>query len=355
MVEADYTGARSPEHSSKSTCNTERVGLKKFASVGDEYYLLGDATEGGHLRRSLVDSSSSSSSLGFREGTDAIISPIIIPSNSLDAPRFLEQEADIIYGRECFCAKTDNVYCPVGAPLCRIIAPNSRTYKIQCEGETQGMAQRFLLPLVLFMYILIVCLLFGSPQGRYTRAYLKKILCCWDEERYQEELRKQIRYMAQQAYRQRQRALAAGRNPNRIYNMSAGLDPVLRGAPPRASAEAPVAQRVAVGLKTRLYGTDELVHECTICLADFTQGERVGDLPCGHVFHVEPCLKKWITRNNRCPLCQTVDVAVPREDSTRATTTTEETSDVAPETTTSNDQFEQAEESERHPIADENG
>ena len=42
---------------------------------------------------------------------------------------------------------------------------------------------------------------------------------------------------------------------------------------------------------------------CTICIADIENGDRVGCLPCDHLFHAD-CLKEWIKRRNVCPLCQ---------------------------------------------------
>ena len=44
--------------------------------------------------------------------------------------------------------------------------------------------------------------------------------------------------------------------------------------------------------------------ECSICLADFEQGERVSPLPCDgrHYFHTE-CIKEWATQRMFCPLC----------------------------------------------------
>lgn len=50
---------------------------------------------------------------------------------------------------------------------------------------------------------------------------------------------------------------------------------------------------------------------CTICLLCFQDGDRVGDLPCGHNFHVE-CLKEWIRCRNTCPLCQVENIATER-------------------------------------------
>ena len=42
---------------------------------------------------------------------------------------------------------------------------------------------------------------------------------------------------------------------------------------------------------------------CTICMVDIEDGDRIGALPCDHLFHVD-CLKEWIQRRNVCPLCQ---------------------------------------------------
>ena len=56
------------------------------------------------------------------------------------------------------------------------------------------------------------------------------------------------------------------------------------------------------------YSNDEYEDEdevmCTICMIAIEDGDRVGALPCDHLFHVD-CLKEWIKRRNVCPLCQT--------------------------------------------------
>merc|ERR1712146_196295 len=41
---------------------------------------------------------------------------------------------------------------------------------------------------------------------------------------------------------------------------------------------------------------------CAICLSDYSDGESLRRLPCGHEFHVE-CCDAWLQRNKRCPLC----------------------------------------------------
>lgn len=49
---------------------------------------------------------------------------------------------------------------------------------------------------------------------------------------------------------------------------------------------------------------------CAICLDRLEQGDVIGDIPCEHVFHKD-CLKDWLKKKNRCPLCQRSEVASP--------------------------------------------
>jgi Ring finger domain len=49
---------------------------------------------------------------------------------------------------------------------------------------------------------------------------------------------------------------------------------------------------------------------CAICLLRLLDGiDIVGDLPCQHFMHKQ-CLKDWLKRKNRCPLCQLTDIAI---------------------------------------------
>lgn len=49
---------------------------------------------------------------------------------------------------------------------------------------------------------------------------------------------------------------------------------------------------------------------CTICFVPLVDGDRVGALPCDHVFHAS-CLKEWLSKRAVCPLCQRTDVLLP--------------------------------------------
>ncbi|CAN6193673.1 unnamed protein product [Urochloa humidicola] len=43
---------------------------------------------------------------------------------------------------------------------------------------------------------------------------------------------------------------------------------------------------------------------CAICLSEFTDGERVRELPvCGHRFHVA-CIDRWLVSRCSCPTCR---------------------------------------------------
>ncbi|GMH77018.1 hypothetical protein TrST_g5403 [Triparma strigata] len=47
----------------------------------------------------------------------------------------------------------------------------------------------------------------------------------------------------------------------------------------------------------------EEAETCSICLSDFTEGENIRKLPCGHIFHPE-CVDVWLKRNCSCPACR---------------------------------------------------
>ncbi|XP_059287306.1 RING-H2 finger protein ATL3-like [Lycium ferocissimum] len=49
---------------------------------------------------------------------------------------------------------------------------------------------------------------------------------------------------------------------------------------------------------------DGAILECTICLCEFTDGDKMRCLPkCNHGFHVE-CIDTWLQCHSTCPLCR---------------------------------------------------
>ena len=43
--------------------------------------------------------------------------------------------------------------------------------------------------------------------------------------------------------------------------------------------------------------------QCAICLTEFSEGNRIKSLPCGHMYHPE-CIDTWLRNAPKCPLCQ---------------------------------------------------
>ncbi|KAK3776111.1 hypothetical protein RRG08_046778 [Elysia crispata] len=42
---------------------------------------------------------------------------------------------------------------------------------------------------------------------------------------------------------------------------------------------------------------------CSVCLEDFTKGDKIAICTCRHVFHSK-CLTQWLQCRNNCPLCK---------------------------------------------------
>ncbi|KAG9131108.1 hypothetical protein Leryth_024614 [Lithospermum erythrorhizon] len=64
-------------------------------------------------------------------------------------------------------------------------------------------------------------------------------------------------------------------------------------------------------LETRVFqehsNNDE--NTCAVCLCDYEKDEEIGDLHCGHHFHVG-CIMKWLFSKNSCPMCRAIIVVV---------------------------------------------
>ncbi|KDO59730.1 hypothetical protein CISIN_1g0024832mg, partial [Citrus sinensis] len=43
---------------------------------------------------------------------------------------------------------------------------------------------------------------------------------------------------------------------------------------------------------------------CCICQEEYTDGDDLGVLDCGHNFHTD-CIKLWLMQKNLCPICKT--------------------------------------------------
>eukprot|EP00933_Yihiella_yeosuensis_P066351 TRINITY_DN70598_c0_g1_i1.p1 TRINITY_DN70598_c0_g1~~TRINITY_DN70598_c0_g1_i1.p1 ORF type:complete len:402 (-),score=53.52 TRINITY_DN70598_c0_g1_i1:367-1452(-) len=64
-----------------------------------------------------------------------------------------------------------------------------------------------------------------------------------------------------------------------------------------------------LSLPVQDYVTDKFeATECSLCLADFEDGDKLRPLPCGHIFH-QSCIDEWFEVKHyidcTCPLCRT--------------------------------------------------
>ena len=56
---------------------------------------------------------------------------------------------------------------------------------------------------------------------------------------------------------------------------------------------------------------DGLDLECSVCLSEVVEGEKVRVLPkCNHMFHID-CIDMWFHSHSTCPLCRTTLAATP--------------------------------------------
>ncbi|XP_057490131.1 E3 ubiquitin-protein ligase MBR2-like [Actinidia eriantha] len=68
-------------------------------------------------------------------------------------------------------------------------------------------------------------------------------------------------------------------------------------------------ETILSSLKQRKYfsiamGARSEVEPCCVCQEEYSDGEDIGTLECGHEFHSE-CIKQWLMQKNLCPICKT--------------------------------------------------
>ena len=201
----------------------------------------------------------------------------------------------VVYARKCTCADA-TVFCPVEAEYCRVWETgvflfSRRSHSMKCEtphSMLEDWTMRFFLPIIMCLYLFLSCFVIGTKKGKNAVTYTKRLLCCWEEEQYQQVLVREVEDQARESFREAQRRA-------RIARLWESPEPT---------------RKVPACIKTKQFDKTSLHQECIICLADFVDGDRVGDLKCGHTFHIDPCLKQWVERKNHCPLCHVEGLAV---------------------------------------------
>jgi hypothetical protein len=248
---------------------------------------------------------------------------------------------ELFYARECNCFEPEHeaVYCPFATDLCQ--AP-SRSSSIQipgCMTQPKGRERSInMFQGLVVGYVVLFACVFGAGVGRNSIDYM--LSCCipgWNRFVVTRMLRlnpDRARVFIRNNVRRR-----------RMLERTADRDEAQMEDAPVATAmvqEAKEEEPTSLALRTKLYkgglhrrrgslrstkdeessvrrmsehgeddGEDDDDENCTICFAPLLDGDRVGAIPCDHIFHAE-CLKMWLQRRNVCPLCQTKDVAIPR-------------------------------------------
>ncbi|CAL5195836.1 unnamed protein product [Lathyrus oleraceus] len=76
----------------------------------------------------------------------------------------------------------------------------------------------------------------------------------------------------------------------------------------RQIALVPLEESILKSLPVMVFKPEEFKDglECTVCLCDVVEGEKVRVLPkCNHGFHLE-CIDMWFESHSTCPLCRNV-------------------------------------------------
>ncbi|XP_041493070.1 E3 ubiquitin-protein ligase RLIM-like [Microtus oregoni] len=58
-------------------------------------------------------------------------------------------------------------------------------------------------------------------------------------------------------------------------------------------------------LAMRSFGENDALKTCTVCITEYTEGDKLRALPCSHEYHVH-CIDRWLWENNSCPICHRV-------------------------------------------------
>ena len=207
------------------------------------------------------------------------------------------------YFHPCWC--TDYYhrpveYCPSSTPICVV---HGRDGPVECLSHSSAATISELIWPTGFFYLAFVLLVWIlTKKGGYTYHYVRRKLFHRNAE---EEclIEEANRLLAQGGRPVLLNEEFVRRERERMRAQSTATP-----KPKRKKIKKPVA------LKTKSFSIptssdasdhqdDEDDYECAICLGTLENGDVVGDIPCGHLFHKD-CLKTWVKRKTRCPLCQ---------------------------------------------------
>jgi len=286
-----------------------------------------------------------------RRGLRGLLDPVWTATEG----RSLQQDGEIQVKRECWCTQffqRPTEYCDIQFDTCTVNGPSGRVTCFKTSG-----AATFVLgfwPVIIFWFCALIYAFFCTDPGRAARQYIRRRLRrrqdsnVTDEEQLGQDLDHLLEQRPGRAaalYRKavlrerrrlnrRERSNVVGRgHPEQtpdpllypeICNTLVLKTKVFQPAEDESEERTFPARGghhldgwLPTQLRREHVTLDEMDEElehgnrCAICLARLEQGDIVGDIPCGHVFHKD-CLKDWLRQKNRCPLCQQEGVAVPQ-------------------------------------------
>lgn len=56
-------------------------------------------------------------------------------------------------------------------------------------------------------------------------------------------------------------------------------------------------------LAMRSFGENDALKTCSVCITEYTEGNKLRKLPCSHEYHVH-CIDRWLSENSTCPICR---------------------------------------------------
>ncbi|XP_030527089.1 RING-H2 finger protein ATL80 [Rhodamnia argentea] len=102
-------------------------------------------------------------------------------------------------------------------------------------------------------------------------------------------------------------------SPSSFTASAGGGPPPPPPPPPPSKANKGLKKKVLRSLPKLTFTSDSAARfsDCTICLAEFAEGDEIRVLPhCGHAFHVA-CIDPWLGSHSSCPSCRRILVAAP--------------------------------------------
>ncbi|KAG2423831.1 hypothetical protein HXX76_014991 [Chlamydomonas incerta] len=93
-------------------------------------------------------------------------------------------------------------------------------------------------------------------------------------------------------------AAGDGAAPPTANQMVVGFPP-----PPGAMAVGSSSTAASSAAAAAAKASEDDEPQCTVCLCEYEEGERITQLPCKHDFHTN-CINKWLQTHYTCPICR---------------------------------------------------